>query len=438
LIFSWVLVMLRAMPVPSRIGVPATYGLVGVIRFPGRPPVLAGCSFWERDRVARHEGDSLAWFLLPAGLEATDAGDDVFGEVVHGQWQCMGKTVVTCTSNMVFTAGSVTAGAPAPIAIALKVAEDAEPGEAGNEMTISGGGGATVGATDQLTIGSQPAKFGFAHLHAWFSNADGTLDTQAGSHPYEMTIAFDLNAVKYAEVAGGEARNIDVNLPPGLVGNPTAVPRCVRRMFDAKHCSVDTQIGVATVYTEEEVQILQLYDLVPPPGVAAQFGLSLEGIQVVLNATVRSGGDYGITTRALDVPERGVVSSSVTIWGIPSDSSHDRERKSPTCSKGGCSSGATPAPFLTLPTACEAGQVLSVSANNWRDEDLVREASVPVGFTGCDHPRSCRSPTSSCPSAVARKQRSRPQQRVAPTRRAAISRRGAPHLCPTCSVKVAL
>ena len=37
------------------------------------------------------------------------------------------------------------------------------------------------------------AEFGFKDLNVTFKNADGTPDTQAGSHPYTMTTIFDFN-----------------------------------------------------------------------------------------------------------------------------------------------------------------------------------------------------------------------------------------------------
>src|SRR5450759_1179286 len=57
---------------------------------------------------------------------------------------------------------------------------------------------------------SSPLEFGFAN--------PSDLDTQAGGHPYEASAFFDL--------AGGALKDVEVSLPPGLLGNPQATPKC--------------------------------------------------------------------------------------------------------------------------------------------------------------------------------------------------------------------
>jgi hypothetical protein len=100
-----------------------------------------------------------------------------------------------------------------------------------------------------LTVSAEPAPFGLAHADAWFSNADGTTDTQAGSHPYEATFIVDFNTVTGRKALSGEraefeARNLTFNLPPGFVGDPTAVPRCPLAQFNASLCPAASQVGI--------------------------------------------------------------------------------------------------------------------------------------------------------------------------------------------------
>ena len=80
------------------------------------------------------------------------------------------------------------------------------------------------------------AGFGFANADGWITNANGTVDTQAGSHPYEATFVFAPNVNRCGGLripAGGEPHTLNVNLPPGLIGEPGAVPKCPRELFDA-------------------------------------------------------------------------------------------------------------------------------------------------------------------------------------------------------------
>ena len=61
-----------------------------------------------------------------------------------------------------------------------------------------------------------------------------------------------------------------------------------------------------------------VFNLVPPPGVAAEFGFDFNGINVFVDARIRSGGDYGITEHA-NIPQRKVVFNTTTIWGNPGE-----------------------------------------------------------------------------------------------------------------------
>ena len=120
-----------------------------------------------------------------------------------------------------------------------------------------------------------------------------------------------------------------------------------------------------------------MYNLVPPPGVAAEFGFEFNGTHVFLDARVRSGGDYGITVHA-NVPQLQVIFNTVQIWGVP----------------GEHGTGAPVRPFLTLPTSCGAPPVFSAEMlGTWQDPEAVIPPVVipwhdsqgePEGITGCE------------------------------------------------------
>src|ERR1700679_3795271 len=102
------------------------------------------------------------------------------------------------------------------------------------------------------------AGFGLTEEHGFevaFTNEDGTPDTQAGSHPFAYTTTVTLNEEEKLGnklSQGGNARDIEVELFPGLVGDPGAVPTCAIAAFDKQElsfgdshpCPDDTQIGV--------------------------------------------------------------------------------------------------------------------------------------------------------------------------------------------------
>jgi hypothetical protein len=374
---------------------------------------------------------------LPHGVTAIEAGDypanlDVTDHLEtarpgHQTWACTGNghgavpgvegaSVVTCTTAGLF--GGAGIDQHDEIGIRVRAEEGAleDPQAADdNHVVISGGGAPSVASTrDPIPISSLPAPFEFTNFDVWFSNADGTLDTQAGSHPYAGTFSFDFSTVFENGILGNgdhEARNIEVLLPPGLVGNPSAVPECTRPDFLAKRCPGSSQVGTLRSDTFSLNFVLRVYNLVPPPGVPADFGFTLEGVNAFIEAGVRSGGDYGITAHTNNTPQKEVRRAILTLWGVPGDRSHDRWRneKLEGCTteqlehpnpngnfeEKQCAPTTFPrtTPFLTLPTACGSPLKFTIRATSWQHpEDPAIERSsewhdsnnAPAGITGCD------------------------------------------------------
>lgn len=350
---------------------------------------------------------------LPPGVTATHAG----GLTGHPTWDCTGTSLVRCTNDPIDLSsfpggGGAPGGRPRHPDLEVGIQVSIAPGAAStlvNRAAIAGGGAPSgASTTSPLHINSEPAPFGVANWDAWFSNEDGTIDTQAGSHPYEASFDLEINSVlnplhaSEPELrvgsflpAGGELRDVAVDLPPGFVGDPTAVPQCPRASFDSggaleAHCPADTVIGAATSLSGALGLIEEpVYNIVPPPGVAAQFGFLFDTIPTFLDSSVRTGGDSGITTRSDNTPtDRGVVGAMVTLWGVPGDPSHNSLR----CLLESCPAGAGAAPLLTLPTACGAPQPFTVHVSQWEDPGVTAEKTslshdsndVPTGFTGCE------------------------------------------------------
>jgi uncharacterized repeat protein (TIGR01451 family) len=351
---------------------------------------------------------------LPVGTTATSASfvvsslvaEEGTGGIGGGACTVAGSRVVSCTAE------SVPPGGVVEVHIAVSVAAGVPSGsEAENGVTVSGGGALSPASdTSPIKFNSAPSGFGFSSFDAWFTNADGTTDTQAGSHPYELTVVYAVNSKGIGSFqeypTGGEAQSLVVNLPPGLIGNPTAIPRCTRKQFDGEislsenevegyepSCAPATQVGVDEASANGFPIAFKVYNLVPPPGVAAQFGFDFEGVHIFLDAGVRSGGstalssDYGISEHVNPLPRKRAVFNAITIWGIPGEESH-------TVQRGGIPSGIALTPLLTLPTSCEGPQEISIEApRTWESETTTARASIlthdstgtEVGFTGCDH-----------------------------------------------------
>ena len=152
-------------------------------------------------------------------------------------------------------------------------------------------------------------------------------------------------------VEGGGVRDVLTDLPPGFVGNPQAVPRCPRTSFEGAlpQCPPNTQVGVLRAILGGTGEVFgPLYNLAPPPGVAAQLGFSVIGLNALFSASVLSEDGYSVRITTADIPAE-VKAATATIWGVPADPGHDPERGE----KGGLTSNAPLLPFLTLPTSCD-------------------------------------------------------------------------------------
>ncbi len=73
------------------------------------------------------------------------------------------------------------------------------------------------------------ADFGLDNLTA------APADTQAGAHS-----SFDI----HLDLTGAEdIKDLTIGLPPGMVGDPTATPRCTVTQLNADACPANTEVG---------------------------------------------------------------------------------------------------------------------------------------------------------------------------------------------------
>ncbi len=286
---------------------------------------------------------------------------------------CTGTKIVTC--NVSVAAGSV--AKPEETSFPVEV-QSGVSGTLENKVTVTDEGTSTA-TVAPVTISPSRAGPGFANFDAWLTNADGTADEQAGSHPYALTVTFNINSENVtfstgtqSRPVGGPPRTLIVNLPPGLVGDPGAVAQCTRQELDGGKCPADSQVGVDTVYLTGagepgEVFPLQqpVYNIVPPAGTPAEFAFELEGFPTFVDSGVQSSGDYGLVARATNIPAFEVLYNSATIWGVV----------------GG-------KPFLTLPTSCGVSLPFGVETSPWVEppSEQARTAfEPPTGLMGCEH-----------------------------------------------------
>jgi hypothetical protein len=261
--------------------------------------------------------------------------------------------------------------------------------------------GALSPATAAAAFGLLPGAEGFDGA---VSLANGEAATLAGSHPFEATTKFALNTKldpTYGQpVPDGNIKDVEVELPAGLVGNAESTPKCTQdqiRQYPIG-CPAASQVGTITLtfgYTfgTFENPPTPIYNMVAPKGVPAQFDFRVPPTTVSMHAEIRSGGDYGLTVKLDDLPQTlPVVAGEVTFWGVPADPRHDPERAcTGTEAETGCASGAAETPLLSLPSACSGPLTTRLRVDSWQEPGNFHEAKFrshgpggeEVGVDGC-------------------------------------------------------
>jgi hypothetical protein len=302
--------------------------------------------------------------------------------------------------------------------LVIKVAIPASAsGALENSAQLEGGGGLPASVISENEASKDPAPAGLSEFNAELTGPDGAQVTAAASHPYQYTTSFAVNtertpAGSVAEFvpAEGDLKDVEVVLPPGLIGNPTSVGRCTPQQFNAingvslggvnlfqNECPDDSAVGLVVVQQLEGiggVVSLPLYDLAPPQGMPAQLGFQYAGAPFYIDTKLRSDSDYGVTAYLPNLTEaKRVTATSVTIWGTPADPSHDRLRGSCLSTQRPFSVGICPAglpstqPFFRLPTACAGPLATTMSFNTWPNPaTFLSSTDTDPALVGCNQP----------------------------------------------------
>jgi hypothetical protein len=246
------------------------------------------------------------------------------------------------------------------------------------------------------TAGADPA-LKFTEFTAGAFDQNGNPDTRAGAHPWELrtTFAFEATADPSGllNVPNAAVSDTTFELPPGVLGNPQAVPQCRQEQIEIPlgSCPATTQIGVAQIdlayqmgRTTDQVPV---YNMVPPPGQPAQFAFIVKVAVAHIDLTVRSDGNYGVTATVNNanaaVPVYGV---KLHLWGVPADPSHDADRYLNSETYVGPFSIKLPrTPLLRNPTSCTGPVTTTVQATSWQEPDqVVTDTADSPAVTGCD------------------------------------------------------
>jgi hypothetical protein len=325
------------------------------------------------------------------------------------------------------------------IVVSINVEATPGAGTGISEASVTGGGAGAVVSRRMLSPDQTVASYGVENYELTPEEEGGGVDTQAGSHPFQLTTTFELNqqtAQAYKSELGphnrsgavepeaqplGLTKDLHFDIPPGLIGNPVPLPKCSLVVFTQESktgepkCPRDTQVGVSSpiltarrgIKNLPEAISVALYNLEPAVGEPARFGFQTTAGPVILDTSVRTGGGYGVVVTVPNIVDLPLLGNQLTFWGVPADPRHDAQR-SKEClvddttpqNTGGeellCSANARPQPFLIMPTSCTGPLKTSMEADSWAEPGAFRQSGEytfqtgvgglgePYGMDGCN------------------------------------------------------
>jgi hypothetical protein len=319
---------------------------------------------------------------LPEGLTASEAP-----RIREGGWGCpgvsAGATVIECTSTEAIAPHSQSLS---PIIIQVTVAASAQ-GPLVNEATVAGGGAPAPASTREVTqlasvnlpaLAFEPLEFAASALAP-----NGLLETQAGGHPNALLTVFHFPTQQATEATPHpvdleEPKQIVIDLPPGLVGNPRAATECPLALLQEavgrrSGCPPSSAVGQLTLVQPEFKEAassesgLILYNMVPEKGYPAELGVydpEFQRAQLLYGTLVGSGADAHVRVMSGPlnkfVPNDGV---STLLYGNPA--AQDQ-------------SGELPVAFFTNPSDCTQTQFTTeIHVDSWQHPGRLNADGTP-------------------------------------------------------------
>ena len=240
------------------------------------------------------------------------------------------------------------------------------------------------------------AVFGLNNFEFVVEDENGPTPAQAGSHPFAVTNSFGFNyaGTGIDALPDAQPRNIEVELPPGFAGNPSAVPTCSHTDFLHLTDTGDPSCPNATAVGVIHAEILSpgpsaapraVFNLEHPPGAAAEIGFVVVSELVTIDFYVKQSPPYNVIAKITNTPQAAkIFGSKLTIWGNPANPMHDAERGN--CILGSsseCPAEIEEVPFVTLPRACTGPLFTTYSALSWQGDEDHGSSLAPLETNGC-------------------------------------------------------
>jgi hypothetical protein len=273
-----------------------------------------------------------------------------------------------------------------------------------------------------LVTSSAQAAFGVHNFDVTATNEDGTPATQAGSHPFAFTTAYENNFGGPENKLEGDIKDMIIEQMSGFIGDTTAIERCPTADFlpdrqgseALPSCADSTVVGQVAIAlglfgSPPFVSLISpVFNLEPPPGVPVRLGFSTLGTWITVDVGIKENGEHNVIGALHKSPQpMQIYGAKLQLWGVPGDPAHDHNRGA--CGQGfsfgpvseavfspsgsECPTSAPEKPFLTLPRACNGPLATNYEVISWQEPGNILTGSAithdnatppnPQGFTGC-------------------------------------------------------
>ena len=241
---------------------------------------------------------------------------------------------------------------------------------------------------------------------------------QAGAHP-DASTSIRFGSVGPSPNFADNARSIQIDLPPGVMGDPNAVDECPAALVSpvgeplTRNCPATSQIGIATVRVAGVNGFVAAGIYVVESPATEPTRLVLGGgflPTAYLEVDARTESDFGISTLTAEFNvQYRLTHLDVTLWGVPG--AHARGSFTSCQTSFGFETCQTvddqampPLPpeerkaFMTNPTVCDGPKVTTLDVTFYGAPEVVHRAtSEEPTPTGCDgvpfHPSFDLQPT---------------------------------------------
>jgi hypothetical protein len=156
-------------------------------------------------------------------------------------------------------------------------------------------------------------------------------DSRVGMHP-----DFETNVTLQDAGLPETTRNMIVNLPQGMFGNPNAIPKCSSADFSLSRCPAVSQAGVISIrgnyegnqdYLLGTAPIYVLESRSETETTRLAFIVPTLDIPISVPISLRTASDYGLRMTVSDITQQiPVAGFNLKLWGYPAKSEHDEER----------------------------------------------------------------------------------------------------------------